>query len=248
MSILDIFRTPPAPAVPATPAVPAQQAPAAPAGTPAPPGNIPDQQVVATPGNGVVPVPQKDESPLAEFNTLWDTDPNKGDDAPAAPTPLDPEAVRKAVAKTDFSNVVTPDHLTAIAAGGEEAQAAFAQAMNAVAQQVMVQSTMVNNKLTEQAVERAIQSHTAGLPEMLRSQAASDHLKTANPLFSNPAVKPVIEATQTALLQKFPNATAAELTEMTQNYIVAMGESFAPAVVVNDGGLQETDWEAYLTS
>jgi len=110
----------------------------------------------------------------------------------------------------------------------------------------MVQSTMVNNKVTEQAVERALTAHKATLPDMLRSGLVSDHAKNSNPLFDNPAVKPVIEATQERLLQKFPNATPAEITEMTQRFIMAMGQEFTPKDVVNDNSAGETDWDAFM--
>jgi len=251
MGILDIFKSEPAPAVAPATTTPVQAAPTA-----APPGNIPDQatpvtqQSPTTEPNGVVPaaIPEKkDESPLAEFNTLWDTDPKKVDDKTVAVAPgLNQEAVAKAMAKTDFSAAISPEHLTAIAAGGEEAQKAFALAMNQVTQQAMTTSTMINKKLTDQAITKAVEAHMASLPGQLRSQAASDHLVTSNPLFSNPAIKPVIEATQAQLLQKFPTATAAEITKMTQDYVVAMGETFAPKPVVNDSSNTEVDWEAFM--
>ena len=252
MGIFDAFKSNPAPQAPA-------QQPAQPATTPTEPGAIPNQSAPATQQtpvtdvNGVVPAGQpapaepKDDSPLAEFNTLWDTAPvDPNNPTPQEPAPLTADQVQKVVAKADFSKVITPENLTAIAAGGEDAQKAFAVAMNAVAQQVMVQSTMVNNKLTEKAVADALKKHTENLPAELRRQAAADHLKTSNPLFDNPAVKPVIAATQQKLLEKFPNATHEQITEMTQNYIVAMGEAFTPKAAVTDNGLGEQDWTNFL--
>jgi len=120
--------------------------------------------------------------------------------------------------------------------------------MNAMVQKVMVQNTLVNEKLTAQAVAAAVKTHSANLPELLRQQAAVDHLKTSNPVFSHPAVKPVMEATQAQLLQKFPNATHAELTDMTQNFIIAMGESIAPKTTINDSSPNEIDWMAFMNA
>ena len=248
MGLFDMFIKPAPEQQPAPQAQPQQQ--------PAPPGNIPPQQVVAEPGNPTAPVQQPaapvtpevvDNSPLAEFKGLWEDNPKKeGDPAPNESAALKAEDVQKIVAKTDFSQAITPETLAAINAGGEDAAKAFAQAMNAVAQQVMVQSTMVNNKLTEQAVERALEAHKATLPGMLRSGLVSDHAKNSNPLFANPAIKPVIEATQSQLLSKYPNATPAEITEMTQNYIIQMGAMFAPKDVVNDNAVGETDWDKFM--
>lgn len=241
-NILDIFRT-----APAAPAAPVQ----APAQVAATPGNIPDQPASptqttpATDANGVVPV--KDDSPLAEFNTLWDTAPKV--ETPAAPTGLNQADVATAVSKIDFTSAITPEHLAAISAGGEGAIAALQASLNSVAQSTLVHSTMVNDKLMAKTVADALAQQEAKLPALLRSQNAANHLKETNPLFDNPAIKPVIEATQAQLLEKFPNATQAELTTMTNNYIQAMGSAFAPAPVVNDGnGADTTDWDAYLTA
>lgn len=262
MSIFDMFKTE-APA-----ATPAAQPNATPNATPAQPaqqqvplnqGNIPAVPAVVTdPNNPAAPVlestagaatPATPDTPLAQFQDLWKDVPNDPNEpaAPAQPAELTAESIQKIVENVDFSQQVTPETLAAITAGGEDASAAFTNAMNEVARQVMVQSTLVNNKLTERAVEQAVKSHTENLPAMLRSQAASDHLVTSNPLFSNPAIKPVIEATQAQLLAKFPTATHAEITEMTQKYIIAMGETFTPQKAVNDNSESSaTDWEAFL--
>lgn len=260
MSIFDIFKAPtPAPVDPSA-AVQQPNAAHVQQQVPLNQGNIPAAPTtVADPNNPTSPVADpntvkaeaKDDTPLAQFQDLWKdvpNDPNKPN-TPAQPAELTAETVQKIVENVNFSQQVTPETLAAIAGGGEDAAAAFTNAMNEVARQVMVQSTLVNNKLTERAVEQAVKSHTENLPALLRSQAASDHLVTSNPLFSNPAVKPVIEATQSKLLAKFPNATHAELTEMTQNYIIAMGEAFAPPKSVNDNSdSSTTDWEAFLKS
>lgn len=257
MSMFDIFKT-----TPDTPAVvaPQQQPAPQPGQQPvvAPPGNIPNPQVTAqesavTAPNGVVPAQpaietKEPETPLDEFKNLWETDPTKTTPV-AANTELTQADLSKVMAKADFSSVITPENLTAIAAGGEDAQKAFSNSLNAVAQQVMIQSTLVNNKLTEQAVQKAIDTYQAKLPDLLRSQAASDHLRTSNPLFSKPAVKPVIQATQAQLLQKFPNATHTEITKMTENFIIALGEIVKPVTAVNDNQAgSETDWDAFMSS
>lgn len=259
MSILSaIFgnnQQPAAPAAtnPAPAADPSQQQQAA---VPTQQGNIPAAPTVTVDPNNPAapvtpaPVENKVESPLDGFKNLWDTapvDPNNPE--PAKPQPLTAEQVQKAVAGANFSNAITPETLAAITAGGEDATAAFSTAMNEVAKQVMVQATMVNNKLTEKAVNEAVTTQQAKLPELLRQQAASNHLKETNPLFDNPAIKPVIEATQSQLLQKFPNATHAELTKMTQDYINAMGNAFAPQDTVNNNSSSaEPDWDAFLNS
>ena len=223
------------------------------------PGNLPNltdpatQQTPGTASNGVVPAnPQgqaPDNSPMAEHSTLWDAnpiDPNAAPD-PNAPQSLNPADVQKAVASADFTSSIPAEHLAAIAAGGEEAQQALLKILNHNSQQVLAQSTLVNDKVTSAAIDRAIKAAQAKIPEMLRQQAITDHMKNTNPLFSNPAIRPVVEATRTQLAQKFPNASAAEIIAKTQEFITAMGEAFAPAAAPSAGdGTDGQDWTKFL--
>ena len=240
-----IFGTNPAPvAKPADPAAPA---------TPTPPGAIPPNADVKDPlvpeGAITDPAVPADNSPLAQFSKLWETkpaDPNSPD--PAKPAELKAEDVQKIVSQQDFTGMITPEQLTAVTGGGEDAQAALSQVLNAVVQNVMVQSTMVNNKLTQTAVNKAIADERATLPEQLRAGRSRDHLITENPLFDNPAVKPVMEATQKQLLQQYPNATDAELTKMTQDYVKAIAETLAPAPITETTSSGDTDWSNFENS
>jgi len=222
-------------------------------GQPAPPGNIPAPANGAPPEQGVVPpeggtqagetnVP---DSPLAPFEKLWEPVPNDPN-APevTANQELKAEDVQKVMQNANFTPQISAEQQAAITAGGEGAQEAFNAAMNSVAQQVMVQATLVGNKLAEKQVEAAIEQKLSDIPQLLRDQGSAEHLKTANPLFDNPAVKPVVEATRQQLLQKFPNATHQEITTMTQDFILAMGESFAPKPETPAG---EQDWTKFLS-
>jgi hypothetical protein len=216
------------------------------------PGNIPPPSDPAMAGQGVVPqsaavapvAPQVPDSPLDTFKDLWEpvpVDPNSS--TPPVSAPLTAEQVQEAVSKANFAGQITPEQMNSISAGGVEAQQAFTEAMNSVAQQVMVQSTMVSNRLTEKAVAEALDKQTASIPQMLRKQASTAHLNDTSEIFSNPAIQPVVQATQAQLLQKFPHATPAEITTMTQDFIQAMGEQFAPKPVANPN---DTDWSSFL--
>ena len=240
MGMFDIFtNTQPTNAAPAAPVVPGNLPPDAGVTDPNNP-HVPPAPVVAVPAT-----PPEPESPLSQFEKLWEpipTDPNAP--TPTAPQELNAEDVQKAVAKANFTQAITPEQLAAIGQGGEAAQTAFTEAMNAVAQQVMVQATLVGNKLTDKAVSSALEAQKLELPQMLREQATTAHLSDTNPVFDNPAVKPVVESTKAQLLQKFPNATPTEITQMTQDFILAMGEAFTPkAPELADG---EQDWNKFL--
>lgn len=243
-----------APAPVAAPA-PVQAPVAAPVAAPTQQGNIPAAPTVVTNPDGTPVVPAvvpavsetKDETPLAAFKDLWETapiDPN----APAAPAAYKPptaEEIQKATAKADFTKNITPEQLAEVTAGGEGAGEALLKLLNTVGQQSLAQSTMVSAKLSEQALTAAIEAEVAKIPALVRAQTVQAHLKDTNPLFNNPAITPVIEATQERLQLKHPNATPAEITEMTQGFITAMGEHFAPKVT-EPTGIAADDWSDYL--
>lgn len=222
-------------------------APVAPAQTPVEPGNMQPGAAATDPKNPAAPVASADPvSPLDQFKGLWENDPTKAapDDEPK---PLDATELSTAVSKADFAKAISPEMLAAIAEGGEAATAALPAILNAVAQQTMVQSTLVNDKLMQKAITAALAKQQKSLPAMLREQQAANHSKTTNPLFDNPAIKPVAEATRAQLLQKFPDASTEQITEMTNSYLVAMGESFAPKPVVKKTA-EDVDWEAFLSN
>jgi hypothetical protein len=238
MNIFDMFKQQPAPA----------PAPVAPAN----PGNLPETPSIAVNPDGtpVSPaLPREPESPLAEFKGLWETapvDPN----APAPPAAYKAptaEQIQAAVGKADFSKHFTPEQLASVTAGGEGSQEALIALLNTVGQQSLAQSTMVSSQLSQKAMEAAIAAEVAKMPGMLRSASVSDHMKTANPLFENPAVKPIVDQTRTQLELKYPNASNSEISKMTENFILAMGSEFAPKVtpVAAEG---ETDWGEYFNN
>lgn len=258
-SIMDLFRSPPP--------QPPQLQPPGPGGSVAPsPG---------TAANGVTPgsqQPQQDpnaqnpnqqkapESPLKQFEGLWE--PNKDASgnpiqtpAPQSPvTPLDPAKLQEAVKGLDFTKVVSPDVMQKISAGGQEATGAFASAMNSVAQAVFSQSAIATNKIVENALEKQAEQFSKRLPELVRQHAVTENLRQENPIFANPAVGPIIEGLKSQLATKFPNATSAELTAQAKSYLEAIGTSFAPAVKGDSGSSAGTkkkaaesmDWAAFL--
>lgn len=254
MSLMDMFRTTP-PAAPVTPVVPGAP-PVQTAPGPVAPGNIPPNvDPNAAPPVGVVPVqdpnaPAIPDAPMAEFATLWDTpviDPN-APAAPPAPVALTADAINKVVANANFASGVTPEQMAAIAEGGEGAQAAMVAMINGATQQAVTQSILASNKLHEKAMSEALAKQATELPGMLREQQTASHLTDLNPLFSNPAMQPVIEATRSQLLLKFPGDTPAQTNQKLQDYMVAMGKQFAPQEAVNSNSAQEPDWEAFLKS
>jgi len=220
------------------------------------PGNLPEQMTAgmqSAPGNVNVPVnSQAAATPPAEgldkFNDLW-----QPVESPAASTNnngfnVDPKQLMAAAQKIDFSKVIQPAQLQAIAAGGPDAMAAFSQAMNSVAQTVYAQNAHATSKIVEQAINRSQETMRSELPQHIKRQNVSESLRADNPAFSHPAASPILGALEQQLTVKFPNATSNEISRMATDYLgsfaTAMQKPQADkAAPANSGG---TDWDAFL--
>lgn len=229
------------------PAAPATPNPAA--STVANPGNIPDNTGTGsqgTPGaepNGAVPPGTTVDSPLDQFKDLWEPIKNAAPDG--KPAAIDPTKLQEVIGKADFTKAISQDNLAAIAAGGEGALKATMDALNVVARQVMTQSTLTSNNMINDAVAKALEAQTAKLPQMMKEQGLSESL-SVNPVFSNPAVKPVIDAVKSQLAGKYPNASVQELTTMANNFVTTMAESFIPKPPAATPAPDEVDWNLFM--
>lgn len=212
------------------------------------PGNLPAQpkpQAEPTPAEPVEPT-----APLDKYSSLWEDEPNQNlpntNNAAYVPN-LTQEQLSNVTKGLDFSKSISPEMLEAIQGGGEGAMKAMLQAISSVGQQAVLHSTVVNNKMTEEAVKAAVERTKGGLPELLRQQNANATTSELNPLLSNPAVAPIIEAAQEQFLRKNPNATPKEIAQMNNDFAVAMGSHFAPKPVVTPSA-EDKDWDAWLKS
>lgn len=251
MSMMDFFR---GPATPNTQvAQPGQTPPAAvqPGGAVSPTNPTVPAATPATPApttTQVTPENSANQSPLDQFADLWKTDPN------AAPPGnidnlfnIDPAKLQEAAAKTNFSQVISQDTIQKMAAGGQEAVEAFSDSMNKVAQAVYAQSAMATAKIVEQALGKAQASYDARIPSLIKQHQVSDNLRNESPIFNNPAVSPLISAMEVTFTQKYPNASAGEITKMAKDYIAAIATSFAPAPQEPaPTASKDYDWSSFL--
>lgn len=227
MSILDIFRSTPAPAEPAAPAVPATSNPAAQTGD-----------------NNTTPA-----APLDDFSKLWETAPTDPNAPPAGVFgDIDPKKVFDAAKGANFAATVSQETLQAIAAGGEGAVKALQDALNSTTQAVFAQSTLATTKMVEQAINKTMAKYESELPGLVARHAASDSLRNKNPALSNPAAAPIIAAVQAQLAIKHPGATASQLTEMAESYLSNFAEVVKPAAAPTqkDEAAGGTDWSKFL--
>ena len=225
------------------------------------PGSIPantDANGKTTPQtapNGVVPQSantsgDKPAAPFADFADLWKNDPtteSKSDQGLFSN--VDPAKLMEAAKKIDFSKSVTPEIMQRVAAGGEDGMRAMLEAMNASAQSVYAQSAFATTKIVEQALSKAQESYDAKIPSMIKKHQVSDNLRQENPIFSNPAVQPIISALEAQMTVKFPNASATEITNMAKQYVEQLGTSFAPKpadTAKNKSKKEEMDWSSFL--
>lgn len=253
MNIMDLFRTVPTNTAVVTPA---------PTGNSAPGVVLPSTQSgTGTAPNGAVPInggvapnvgttDPKTQSPFADFDKLWDIDPKATDPNISPFANVDPAKVMESARKVDFAKAVTPELLTKIQAGGQEGMVALMTALNTVSQQTYGQSALATTKIVEQALAQQRTSFEAALPALVKKLSVNDNLRTENPLLANPAIAPMVEALQSALLTKNPNATAAEIQAQVNTFLGEMGKQFGPKPATVDPSKTaagaDYDWEKFL--
>lgn len=266
MSIFDqIFgKAPTTPTAVPTPAQ-VQQAQAQAAATP---GNMPADTATrvastssaGTAPNGTVPAGtdtagKAGKSGLDVFSDLFQTDPNAPKPEPGQPLfNVSKEKMMESARKQDFKESVTAEQAAAIAAGGPEAVHTLMEIINTVSQNVYAQSAFTTTKLIENALDRSKFAKTDDIDSRIRSSSVSNSLREENPLFSNPAVAPMLDMVKSQMLVKFPQATTAEIADMSKNYLTAFAEAAlqpakdaetAAAAAKKPKGGSATDWSSF---
>jgi hypothetical protein len=206
------------------PAPVAQPAPATPGNMPA---NAPANTPVATSGtapNGVVPNNPTVTDPLDQFKDIWNTENKPG----AQGQPLfnvDQTKMMEAARKQNFASGLNPELIAKVAAGGQEGVQAMIELINTVGQNVYAQSAFAGTKLIEGALDKSGFARSADLDTRFKSLSVDNALKQDNPIFSNPAVAPMLDMARNQFLVKYPNATPAELTKMAQDYLIGFANA-----------------------
>lgn len=223
-------------------------APAAAAPAPVTPGNIPENTQLANPNNPTIPdgAGGAPDTPLADFATLWDKDPNAAAPAPMFGT-IDNAKLMKAAQGTDFAKAIPKELMAKMQAGGQEGLEASMAAMNLMSQTVYANSAAATAKIVEQALTKQQAAFEAKLPGIIKQHHMSDSLRSENPALSNPAVQPFIQAMESQLAVKHPGATATELTAMAKQYVEGIGALFSPAAKQTPAEIKagEVDWSKF---
>lgn len=177
------------------------------------------------------PTPAVEASPMDQFKSLWEpaTTPNVDTTLPANMfAGADPAKMLEAARKVNFAANVPADVLAKITAGGPDAAAAFAQAINDVAQRSYAQSSFASTKIVEAALAKFQEGLDARLPSQVKRHQVSESLRESNPALNHPAAAPIMEALQAQLTVKFPSASARELQDMASAYLTSFTSAAAP--------------------
>lgn len=250
--IFDIFRAPPAPAPAPAPATPQQGTSQQQTGT----ESQSQQQDTST---------QQQQSPLDTYKDLFDT----SKDSTAQPT-LDPSAplfnvdnskLQEAVSKLDVSKSIPPEVFAKISQGGQEAQQAFAVAMNKVAQEAFGRSIAVAAQMVNAANQKILESVDTHIPGQMSKLLLQNHVLDDNPAFKHPAVQPLISAVSEQLRAKNPGKSAAEIKQMTISYIKGLTSLVQDGEGADEVGTRNsmngtgkrkaapsTDWDSWMSS
>lgn len=202
------------------------------------------------------------KSPLEPYAKLWETpavDPSKPADAGMFAN-IDPTKIMESAKNVDFTKFVAADVMSKISAGGPEAQAAFQEAMKAVSSGVFGQSAVMAAQLIKKGQEETKKQVLAELPQMFKTLGLSERLSEKNPVLSDPAVKPIVNALQAQLATKFPEASTADLQKHAETYLLGLandlvkaqggggtdGSGKTPNAAGGMGEQKETDWSKYI--
>lgn len=205
-------------------------------------------------------------APLDPFAKLWDPLSKEELDVRNAGNigidfeNVDAKKMMEAAQRVDFTQVLTPEMRAQLAGGGEDAVRATIEAMNIVTQASYGQSALAASKMIGAAVKQAEARVAERIPELVKAAIISGNLAKSNPVFNNPAVKPIVEGLKSQMMLKFPNSTDSELTKMAEDYFMAVSGSFTvdPSKSAasptgktqkqkNLSGGKDDDWDAFFT-
>jgi len=195
------------------------------------------------------PTPSEPVSPLDEFKSLWEPNTSSGVDTTLPANMFagaDPAKMLEAARKVDFSKSIPPAVLEKITAGGPEAATAFAQALNDVSQRAYAQSSFASTKIVEAALAKFQEGLDSRLPSQIKRHQVSDSIRESNPALQHPAAAPIMEALQSQMAVKYPNATVNELKDMASTYLTKFAETARPTKKADAVPASE-DWDSYFS-
>lgn len=209
---------------------PAQpQQPAAPQGGPASKQDVPANPAANPanmPGTPEAPAAQGPQNPLDTYKDLFTpkpADPN----APKAPSfndpilgPLDPQQFRQQVAQTNFAAAIPQETMQKAISGDPQA---FADAINAAAQEAFAAAAQLSHGLVEHGVRTGAERFNGMLDSRIRNfQLKSQN--TNNEALAHPAVAPLLTAVKAQIAQSNPQLSPAQIQQQAEEYFTQMAD------------------------
>jgi hypothetical protein len=173
-----------------------------------------------------------DQSPLANFQDLWKADPNNNQQTPSLVPNfnLDPKGLMDAAKKVNFTQHIAPELVTKAMSGDA---ASFLEVINQAAQLGYANATAASGEIIKNSLGSAqTVLRDQVLPGAFRDQAITQAFSENNPIFSDPAVAPMLGMLKSQLAMKYPTAAPQELATMAAQYISGMSQK----VVTASGG------------
>lgn len=220
--------------------------------------------VAASPSPAPVPSPSPSPSPsptpapappLDKLKGTWDT-PVPPTNAPTPPPNfldnINEENVNKAAKGVDFRKTVTQEVFDKVAKGGSEGVQAILDAMNTMNQDVYGKGALATGQIVKKALQEQKDAFLKELPKLIRDQSIKGASKKANPLFDNPALKPISSALETTFAAQHPNASAEEVAAMVNDYFTTVASVLAPKTpnpktARTKDGTDDIDWEEFAS-
>lgn len=253
MSLMDLFRTSPAPQQTAQQTQQTQQSVQT-------NNTIPNDNTIKSDGTGPTAIPKAAEgekSPMEKYADLFKVDPNaKGPESPVPNLTPDPAKLADAVKNLDLTSGINKELLTKATSGD---QAAMMEVIKQSGQAAVAQTSAVTARIVENALNALNKNYEERIiPDILRKNNANLALAD-NPILSNPALAPLFEGMKGQFLAKYPDAKPEELNKMTTEYLegaLGLAASLSGKKMVsldtdNAGnaipkGKKDVDWEKLL--
>jgi hypothetical protein len=201
------------------------------------------------PNSGTPNEPPPD--PLAQYKDLWKTSDTQGQQ-PADPfsAPLfntDPNKLREAVSKTDFTAGIPQEVMQKVMQGGDPQ--ALMQVINHVAQQGLQMSLQLNTTLQEQAGQTLGKRFSEAIPKHVSDYQLRTQTPT-NPILSNPAAEPMLQMARNQFRSQHPDKSPTEINAMAEKYLTDFATSLAPGkgAASGESGEQKQgqDWDSWV--
>lgn len=221
------------------------------------PGNIPaktgqNNQSLTVPGEDIDPVTGKPKvaasnDPLSNFDKLWDPELDSSGKPIQIPADesylpkLDAAQLQQMLEKLDFTKGIKPEQIEAIKAGGDDGVKTMLQVVNQANRQSMAVMFNAFTKMTESGLSTAKGKFLQAVPSHVKGVMIDDSLTSDNPIASNPAFAPMVDAIKTQFQTKYPKATPSQIKTAVDNYFNKLHADMQASIDSKDPNKKKVD-------